>query len=55
VSEEPNHLGMIAPRNPSKDPFLVANSTPLRDASFLGSLIVLAAFVVVGIVIVVFF
>jgi hypothetical protein len=55
MSGEPDHLGMIPPRNPSKDPFLVANSTPLRSASLLGSLIVIFAFVVIGVIIVRFF
>ena len=48
---EPNHLGSEPPRNPSRDPVIVSNSTPLRGASLAGSLLVLAAFVVAGIVV----
>jgi len=48
---EPNHLGNEPPRDPSRDPFIVSNSTPLRGASSAGSLIVLAAFLVAGIVV----
>jgi len=48
---EPNHLGMLPPRNPSKDPYLVANATPMRGASVLGSLLVLAAFILIGTVV----